>query len=62
MTTLKLWQRLAADRAAIVALTTIEVEQARENNDLERLTIADRYHHEARRLFSTAERRLQEFV
>jgi hypothetical protein len=60
MTNLKLWQRLAADRAAVVALTTVEMEHARDNNDLERLTIADRYHHQARRLLSTAERKLVE--
>jgi hypothetical protein len=62
MTNLKLWQRLAADRAAVVALTAVEMEQARDNNDLERLTIADRYHNEATRLFATAERKLQEFA
>lgn len=61
MSSLKLWQRLAADRAAVVALTAVEMEQARDNNDLERLTIADRYHHQATRLLSTAERKLQEF-
>lgn len=60
MTNLKLWQRLAMDRAAVVALTEIEMKQARENNDLERLTIADRYHHQATRLFATAERKLTE--
>lgn len=61
MTSLKLWQRLAADRAAIVALTAVEMEQARETTDITRLIIADRYHNEATRLFATAERKLVEF-
>lgn len=62
MSKLEFWQRLAMDRATVLALTETEMVVAREKNDIERLTIADRYHHEAKRLFAIAERKLGELI
>lgn len=62
MSNLKLWQRLAVDRALVAELSAMEVEEAKKIGDLERITIADRYHHQAKRLFATAERKLTEFA
>lgn len=61
MSNLKLWQRLAVDRALVAELSAMEVEEARKIGDLERLTIADRYHNQAVRLLATAQRKLSEF-
>lgn len=60
MSNLKLWQRLAVDRALVAELSAMEVEEARIIGDLERLTIADRYHNQAVRLLATAQRKLAE--
>jgi len=56
MSDLARWKRLAIDRAAMLALTSVELEEARTKSDPEKLIIADRYHHQAKRLFATAER------
>lgn len=56
------WQRLVIDRAVTAALAEIEVEQARIIGNAERLTIADRYHHQAQRLLATANRKLTELA
>jgi hypothetical protein len=62
MSNLKLWQRLAVDRALVASLAEMEVEEARIIGDPERITIADRYHNQAVRLLATAQRKLSEFA
>ncbi|WP_085044355.1 hypothetical protein [Ensifer aridi] len=62
MSNLKLWQRLAVDRALVAELSAMEVEEAKIIGDPERLTIADRYHNQAVRLLATAQRKLAEFA
>lgn len=62
MSNLKLWQRLAVDRALVAEMAAVEVEEAKKIGDLERVTIADRYHNQAVRLLATAQRKLADFA
>lgn len=62
MSNLTRWQRIAIDRAVVAELAAMEVEEARVIGDPERLTVADRYHNEAKRMLSAAETKLAELA
>lgn len=59
---LRRWQQIAVERAVALDLAELEVEEARTIGDPERITIADRYYHETKRMHAAAERKLAEFV
>lgn len=56
------WQQIAIERAVQLELAAFEVEEARIINDPARITVADRYFHEAKRMHAAAERKLADIA